>query len=179
MEYVAGEDLKRFIRRAGTLSTGKAIHVAKQVVEGLVEAHRLGVIHRDLKPQNIMIDQDGNAKVMDFGIARFVDTEGLTGSGVMIGTPEYMSPEQVDLRDVDQRADIYSLGVVIYEMVTGAVPFEGQTPLSVAMKHKTEKARDVRELNAQVSAEFAEVISKCMEKAPKIVTRAGRNCCKS
>jgi serine/threonine protein kinase len=167
MEYVAGEDLKRFIRRAGTLSPGKAVHIARQVVEGLMEAHRLGVIHRDLKPQNIMIDQDGNAKIMDFGIARFLDTERLTGSGVMIGTPEYMSPEQVDLRDVDQRADIYSLGVVIYEMVSGRVPFEGETPLGVAMKHKTEKARDIRELNAQVSAELAAIISKCLEKAPE------------
>ncbi len=167
MEYVAGEDLKRFIRRAGTLSPGKTIHIAKQVVEGLIEAHRLGVIHRDLKPQNIMIDQDGNAKIMDFGIARFVDTERLTGSGVMIGTPEYMSPEQVDLREVDGRADIYSLGVVIYEMVSGRVPFDGETALSIAMKHKTEKARDVRELNVQVSPELAGIISKCLEKAPE------------
>ena len=166
MEYVPGEDLKRFIRRAGTLSPGKAIHIAKQVVEGLAEAHRLGVIHRDLKPQNIMIDQDGNAKIMDFGIARFADTERLTGSGVMIGTPEYMSPEQVDLREVDKRADIYSLGVVIYEMVSGRVPFEGETALSIAMKHKTEKARDVRELNVQVSPGFAAIISKCLAKAP-------------
>jgi serine/threonine protein kinase len=167
MEYVAGEDLKRFIRRAGTLSPGKAIHIAKQVVDGLVEAHRLGVVHRDLKPQNIMIDQDGNAKIMDFGIARFADTERLTGSGVMIGTPEYMSPEQVDLREVDRRADIYSLGVVIYEMVSGRVPFEGETALSIAMKHKTEKPKDVRELNGQVSPEFAAIISKCLAKAPE------------
>ena len=165
MEYVAGEDLKRFIRRAGTLSSGKAIDIAKQVCEGLAEAHRLGVIHRDLKPQNIMIDQDGNAKIMDFGIARFVDTDRMTGSGVMIGTPEYMSPEQVELKDVDKRADIYSLGIVLYEMVSGRVPFEGETPLSIAMKHKIEKPRNVREWNPQVSVELAAVISKCMEKA--------------
>ena len=108
----------------------------------MAEAHRLGVVHRDLKPQNIMIDQDGNAKIMDFGIARFVDTERMTGSGVMIGTPEYMSPEQAELKDVDKRADIYSLGVVLYEMVSGRVPFDGETPLSIAMKHKTEKAQE-------------------------------------
>jgi serine/threonine protein kinase len=164
MEHVAGEDLKRFIRRAGTLSSGKAIDIAKQVCEGLAEAHRQGVIHRDLKPQNIMIDQDGNAKIMDFGIARFVDTDRMTGSGVMIGTPEYMSPEQAELKDVDKRADIYSLGIVLYEMVSGRVPFDGETPLSIAMKHKTEKPRSVREWNTQVSAELAAVISKCMEK---------------
>ena len=167
MEYVAGEDLKRFIRRAGTLSSGKAIYIAKQVGEGLSEAHQLGVIHRDLKPQNIMIDQDGNAKIMDFGIARFIDTDRMTGSGVMIGTPEYMSPEQAELKDVDKRADIYSLGVVLYEMVTGRVPFDGGTPLSIAMKHKTEKARNVRDLNSQVSAGLAGLISKCMEKDPR------------
>jgi serine/threonine protein kinase len=166
MEYVAGEDLKRFIRRAGTLSAGKAVNIAKQVGEGLAEAHRLGVIHRDLKPQNIMIDQDGNAKIMDFGIARFIDAEGMTGSGVMIGTPEYMSPEQAELKEVDRRADIYSLGIVLYEMTCGKVPFEGETPLSIAMKHKTEKARNVRELNALIPVGLAVLIAKCMEKLP-------------
>ncbi len=166
MEYVAGEDLKRFIRRAGTLSAGKAINIAEQVGEGLAEAHRMGVIHRDLKPQNIMIDQDGNAKIMDFGIARFIDAEGMTGSGVMIGTPEYMSPEQAELKEVDLRADIYSLGIVLYEMTSGRVPFEGETPLSIAMKHKTEKPRNVRELNALIPVGLASIISKCMEKSP-------------
>ncbi len=164
MEYVAGEDLKRFIRRAGPLSTGKTLLIAKQVAEGLAEAHRLGVIHRDLKPQNVMIDQEGNAKIMDFGIARFVTTEGVTGSGVMIGTPEYMSPEQAELKDVDLRADIYSLGVVMYEMITGRVPFEGETPLSIAMKHKTDRPRPVREINPLASVGLANIIAKCMEK---------------
>lgn len=166
MEYVPGEDLKRFIKRAGSLTSGKAIFIARQVSEGLAEAHRLEVIHRDLKPQNIMIDQDGNARIMDFGIARFVDTDRMTGSGVMIGTPEYMSPEQAELKDVDRRADIYSLGVVLYEMVTGRVPFEGETPLSVAMKHKTETPRNVREINALISKDLAGIILKCMEKDP-------------
>jgi serine/threonine protein kinase len=109
------------------------------VAEGLVEAHRLGVIHRDLKPSNIMIDKDGNARIMDFGIARSMEMKGITGAGVMIGTPEYMPPEQAEAKEVDQRSDIYSLGVILYEMVTGRVPFEGDTALSIAMKHKGEE----------------------------------------
>jgi serine/threonine protein kinase len=102
MEYVPGEDLKSFIRRSGTLSVGKAVAIAGQVCEGLSEAHRLGVVHRDLKPQNIMIDKEGNARIMDFGIARSLSAKGITGSGVMIGTPEYMSPEQAEAKEVDQ-----------------------------------------------------------------------------
>ena len=164
MEYVEGEDLKKFIRRAGQMTTGKAISLAKQVCEGLIEAHRLGVVHRDLKPQNVMIDRDGNARIMDFGLARFVEAESMTGSGVLLGTPEYMSPEQVDLKEVDARSDIYSLGIILYEMVTGRVPFEGETPLSIAIKHKNEKPRDLHELNPLVPESLTRVIYKCLEK---------------
>jgi len=164
MEYVEGEDLKDFIRRAGHITTAKSISIARQICEGLSEAHRLGVIHRDLKPQNVMIDRDGNVRIMDFGLARFSSSEGMTASGVMLGTPEYMSPEQVELKEVDARSDIYSLGVIMHEMVTGRVPFEGETPLSVAIKHKNEKPRDSRELNPLVPESFAKIILKCMEK---------------
>jgi len=143
MEYVPGEDLKSFIRRAELLSAGKAVFIANQVVEGLTEAHRLGVIHRDLKPQNIMIDEEGNARIMDFGIARAVRGKGITAAGVIVGTPEYMSPEQAEVKEVDQRSDIYSLGVILYEMVTGRVPFEGETALGIAMKHKSEMPKAV------------------------------------
>ena len=164
MEFVEGEDLKNFIRRAGTITTPKAISIAKQVCEGLIEAHRLGVIHRDLKPQNIMIDREGNVRVMDFGLARFLEADGVTGSGVMLGTPEYMSPEQVDLKEVDARSDIYSLGVIMHEMVTGRAPFEGQTPISIAIKHKSELPRDSREINPLVPESFSRLILKCLAK---------------
>jgi len=164
MEYVSGEDLKSFIRRADLLSAGKAIFIGRQVCEGLAEAHRIGVIHRDLKPSNIMIYKEGNARIMDFGIARSLKAKGFTGAGVMIGTPEYMSPEQAEVKEVDQRSDIYSLGVILYEMVTGRVPFEGETPLGIAMKHKSETPRDPREINAQIPEDLGSVILKCLEK---------------
>jgi len=164
MEYVPGEDLKSFIRRARQLTVGAAVSIAKQVCEGLVEAHKLGVVHRDLKPQNIMIDKEGNARIMDFGIARSLKTKGITGEGVIIGTPEYMSPEQVEGKEVGQRSDIYSLGVILYEMVTGQVPFEGDTPLSVAMKHKTKAPPDPGKVNAQVPEDLSRLILRCMEK---------------
>ena len=164
MEYVEGQDLKGMIRQSKQLTIGTAISIAKQVSEGLSEAHKLGVIHRDLKPSNIMIDKDGNARIMDFGIARSLKGKGMTGAGVMIGTPEYMSPEQAEAKEVDQRSDIYSLGVIFYEMLTGRVPFEGDTALSIAMKHKGENPKDPREFNAQISEDLSRVILKCLEK---------------
>jgi len=164
MEFVPGEDLKSFIHRAKQLSIGTAISIAKQVCEGLEEAHRLGVVHRDLKPGNIMIDKDGDAKIMDFGIARSLSGRGITGAGVLIGTPEYMSPEQVEGKDIDQRSDLYSLGIILYEMVTGRLPFAGDTPLSVAHKHKYEAPEDPKKLNPQLPDDLARVILKCLAK---------------
>jgi len=165
MEYVPGEDLKSFIHRVGALPIGKAVSIARQVCEGLAEAHRVGVVHRDLKPQNVMIDRDGNARIMDFGIARSMKAKGITGGNVMIGTPEYMSPEQVDGKEADRRSDIYSLGIVLFEMLTGRLPFEGETPLSVAVKQKSEAPPDPRKINPQISEELTDIILKCLEKS--------------
>ncbi len=160
MEYVPGEDLKSLIHRIGALPVGKAVSLAGQVAEGLAEAHRLGVVHRDLKPQNIMIDREGNARIMDFGIARSVAARGITGAGMMIGTPEYMSPEQVEGKEADPRSDIYSLGIILFEMLTGRVPFEGDTPLSVAVMQKTERPPEPKSLNALIPDELNRIILK-------------------
>jgi serine/threonine protein kinase/tetratricopeptide (TPR) repeat protein len=164
MEYVPGEDLKSFIRRVGQLPVGKAVSIAQQICEGLTEAHHHDVVHRDLKPQNIMIDKAGNAKIMDFGIARSITGKGITGNGVMIGTPEYMSPEQVEGKESDHRADIYAVGVIIYEMLTGKVPFEGDSPLTVAVKHKTEEPIPLNLHNAQIPEILNDLILRCMQK---------------
>jgi serine/threonine protein kinase/tetratricopeptide (TPR) repeat protein len=164
MEFVPGEDLKKFIRKSGQLGAGRAVSIAKQICEGLAEAHHIGVVHRDLKPQNIMVDEDGNSRIMDFGIARSLRGKGITGAGVMIGTPEYMSPEQVEGKEVDQRSDIYSLGVILFEMVTGHVPFEGDTPFTIGVKHKSERPRNPRELNSQLPEDLSQVILRCLEK---------------
>ncbi len=164
MEYVPGEDLKSMIRMSGSLSLGMLLKVGRQVCGGLAEAHSLGVIHRDLKPQNIMIDKDGNAKIMDFGIARSIREKRITGPSVMIGTPEYMSPEQAEAKEVDHRSDIYSLGIILYEMATGQLPFEGDTALSVAIKHKTEIPKDPKLLNPHIPDDLNRLILKCLEK---------------
>ena len=164
MEYVPGEDLKSFVKRSERLTEGKALSIAKQICEGLAEAHRIGVVHRDLKPQNIMIDKKGNAKIMDFGIARSLEARGVTEAGMIIGTPDYMSPEQVEGIEADQRSDIYSLGIILYEMVTGLTPYEGETALSIALKHKTELPPDPKDINPQISKELSRIILRCMEK---------------
>ena len=164
MEYVPGEDLKNMIRMSRTMSVGAAVNIARQISEGLAEAHRLGVVHRDLKPGNIMIDREGDVRIMDFGVARTLREKGVTGAGMIVGTPEYMSPEQVEGQEVDEQSDIYSLGIILYEMVTGRRPFEGNTALSVALKQKTETPRNPRELNARIPEALNRLILKCLEK---------------
>ena len=166
MEYVAGENLKSFIRRSGQLTVDKTIGIAAEICAGLAEAHRLGVVHRDLKPQNIMIDQEGAVRIMDFGIARSLKAKSLTRPGVLIGTPEYMSPEQVEGGAADQRSDIYAVGIILYEMLTGRVPFAGDTPIAIALKHKTESPPNPRELNARIPEALSRLVLRCLEKDP-------------
>ena len=164
MEYIEGEDLKSVIKRKRVFKTNEALAYVKQICNGLAEAHRLGILHRDLKPQNVMIDTEGNAKILDFGIARTFEAKGVTQTGMMIGTPDYISPEQVEGKQLDQRSDIYSIGVMLYEMLTGKLPFKGDSALSLAVKHKTEIPISPKKVNDSISEDLNELILKCMDK---------------
>ena len=164
MEYVPGEDLKSFIRRSRRLDIATTVTIAKQVCNGLSEAHDAGIIHRDLKPSNIMIDKEGNAKILDFGIARAVGSQSVTAEGIVIGTPEYMSPEQVEGKESDKRSDIYSFGVILFEMVTGRLPFAADTPFIVAFKQQSERPPQPEGLNPQTPPQLGAIILKCLEK---------------
>jgi serine/threonine protein kinase/tetratricopeptide (TPR) repeat protein/TolB-like protein len=166
MEYVPGEDLKSFIWRSGQLAVGTTIKIAKQVSEGLAEAHRLGIIHRDLKPSNIMIDKEGNARIMDFGIARSFRGEGLTREGIAVGTPAYMSPEQARGQDMDQRTDIWSLGVVLYEMLTGQLPFKGKNEQAVIHSILNDEPEPVTGLRPETTQELGSIVEKALAKSP-------------
>jgi len=164
MEYVSGENLKSFIRRSKQLTLETTISFAKQMCEGLAQAHKLGIVHRDLKPSNIMIDREGHVRIMDFGIAQSHSTKRITGTRMMVGTPEYMSPEQAEAKEVDNRSDIYSLGVLLYEIVSGQLPFDGETPISVILKHREEIPQDPKEIRTQTPKSMSLLILKCLEK---------------
>jgi len=166
-EYVEGENLKALIEREAPLPEREAIELALQVADGLAFAHAQGLVHRDVKPQNVLLTEDGRAKVTDFGIARSVDVHrGLTQTGTVMGTSDYISPEQVRGGRVDACSDIYSLGVVLYELLTGEVPFHGDNFVSVAMQHINEPPPSVREQRPELSLRVDAAIRKAMAKDP-------------
>lgn len=167
MEYVSGMTLKQLINREGGLPLGVGLQIAKQACAGLFAAHEQGVVHRDVKPQNIMLTPHSEVKIMDFGIARPQEREGVTQAGMVMGTPDYMSPEQAQgSAHLDHRSDIYSLGVVFYEMFSGKLPFTGETPMRVAMKHIQDQAPSLRSVNPQVPSSIEALVARCMEKSP-------------
>ena len=166
MEYIAGQDLKGLIRQSGRLTVETAISIARQVGEGLGEAHRLGVVHRDLKPNNILIDREGRAKILDFGIARSLRAKGITVEGMIIGTLGYMSPEQVEGRAVDARSDIFAFGCVLHEMLTGKSAFGRETTAQTIAAVLHEEPPRVSDSGVEIPNELQKIISRCLEKDP-------------
>jgi eukaryotic-like serine/threonine-protein kinase len=165
-EYVKGETLKQRIGRVGALDTQEAIAYAIEVARGLTGAHARQMVHRDIKPQNILIDDEGRAKLTDFGISRQLEQDGMTATGRVLGTTDYVSPEQAMGHPVDPRSDIYSLGVVLYEMLIGQVPFHADSQVGVAMKHVNEELPDVQRRRPGVSAAVALVVERATAKDP-------------
>jgi serine/threonine protein kinase len=163
-EYVEGETLKERIRRQGRLPIAEAVAYAIEIARALGAAHARHIVHRDVKPQNVLIDEEGSAKVTDFGIARTLDEEGLTADGRVLGTTDYVSPEQALGQHVTGQSDLYSLGVVLYEMLTGEVPFKGESQVAVAMKHVRDQIPDVQTMRPEVSAALAAVIETATAK---------------
>jgi eukaryotic-like serine/threonine-protein kinase len=164
-EYVEGETLKDRIRRMGRLPVDEAIAYAIEIARALSAAHARHIVHRDVKPQNVLIDEEGSAKVTDFGIARSLDEdEGLTAEGRVLGTTDYVSPEQALGHDVNGQSDIYSLGIVLYEMLVGDVPFHGENQVAVAMKHVREELPDVQTRRPDVSAGLAAILDRMTDK---------------
>jgi serine/threonine-protein kinase len=164
LEYVEGETLKDRIRRMGRLPIGEAVAYAIEIARALGAAHARHIVHRDVKPQNVLIDEEGSAKVTDFGIARTLEEDGLTADGRVLGTTDYVSPEQALGQHVTGQSDLYSLGIVLYEMLTGEVPFKGENQVAVAMKHVREEVPDVQAKRPEVSAALAAVLDTATAK---------------
>jgi eukaryotic-like serine/threonine-protein kinase len=166
-EYIDGENLKQLLMRTGPLPTRRALELAVEIADALAFAHEHGLIHRDVKPQNVLVSPDGDAKVTDFGIARSLDVEhGVTQTGTVLGTSNYLSPEQASGKQTTQSTDVYSLGVVLYELLTGDVPFPGENFVAVAMKHLNEQPPDLLEQRPDIPLRLAAAVDRALEKNP-------------
>ncbi len=166
-EYVEGENLKEHVVRKGRLRVAEALEIAIEVAGALAFAHEHGLVHRDVKPQNVLLNGDGRPKVTDFGIARSLDVDtGMTQTGTILGTSNYIAPEQASGGSVDQQTDVYSLGVVLYELLAGDVPFPGESFLAVAMKHVNEPPPNLLDLRSDVPLRVAAAVDRALEKDP-------------
>jgi len=166
MEFIEGQDLKSLVAEKGRLSVEETVRIIEQVCLALEAAHYEGVVHRDLKPQNIMIDKQGKAAVMDFGIAHSVESGGMTQTGTLVGTPDYMSPEQVKGERVDARSDLFALGVILYELLTGSLPYKSDTPQASMFKRTSERPRPPIEVDAKIPRLLSDATVKCLEIKP-------------
>jgi serine/threonine-protein kinase len=167
MEYVEGRNLKEIIREYAPLSTDQSINLGRQITEAIQNAHEHHIIHRDIKPHNILVTADGHAKVTDFGIARAVSSATVTHTGDIIGSVHYLSPEQAKGLQSNEQSDIYSLGIVLYELITGKVPYDGETPITIALKHLQEQPVLPSKINPRVDKEFEAVIMRAIAKSPE------------
>ncbi|HVQ31661.1 MAG TPA: serine/threonine-protein kinase, partial [Vicinamibacteria bacterium] len=166
MQYVEGEDLASKVRREGRLPIPRVMSLFRQIAMGIEAAHEMGVIHRDLKPQNIMVDRADHVYVTDFGLARLQESSGMTETGALFGTPHYMSPEQVKGSLLDGRSDIYSLGVILYELLTGEIPFSGGTPYEVMSRRLHQDPRPAAAINPEIPNWLRGVIDRCLTRSP-------------
>ncbi len=164
MEFVEGQDLRSLIHERNKLPPAEAVEIMQQVCRALEAAHAVGVIHRDLKPQNIMRDVNGRVVVMDFGLARTLGGDGMTQTGALVGTMEYMSPEQALAKELDQRSDIFSLGVIFYELLSGAIPFRADSALASLIKRTQERVVPVSDLDETIPAPLSAIVSRCLER---------------
>ncbi|ANX12236.1 hypothetical protein ABE41_009465 [Fictibacillus arsenicus] len=166
MEYVQGKTLKQYIKEHGKISVEESLHIMKQIVSGMAVAHDHGIIHRDIKPHNILITDNGTAKLTDFGIALAITSATITHTNSILGSVHYFSPEQARGGIANAKSDIYSFGAVLYEMVTGRVPFVGESPVSVALKHLQENVIEPRRLNPEIPQSVENIILKALAKNP-------------
>src|SRR5207237_7557752 len=166
-EYIDGENLKELVVRKGRLDIREALEIALEVARGLAFAHQNGLVHRDVKPQNVLLNGDGRAKVTDFGIARTVDVDGMTQTGTVLGTSNYIAPEQATGQRVDAHSDVYALGTVLYELLAGDVPFPGESFVAVAMKHVHEPPPDLLDARRDVPPRVAAAVDRALEKDPE------------
>jgi eukaryotic-like serine/threonine-protein kinase len=164
MEFIEGKDLRSLVHEKQKFSPEEAVEVIQQVCQALDAAHSVGVIHRDLKPQNIMQDPTGRILVMDFGLARTVGGDGMTQTGAIVGTMEYMSPEQALGKDLDQRSDIFALGLILFELLTGKTPFQAESALASLIKRTQERAVSVSDIDARIPGALTGIVSKCLER---------------
>ncbi|MBO0779555.1 MAG: protein kinase, partial [Ktedonobacteraceae bacterium] len=176
MEMIDGTDLRRYLRSRGILAIDRAMLIARDVALGLGAAHRRGIVHRDVKPQNVLVGRDGSIKLTDFGIAsvyKDINDERLTTTGMTLGTVQYYAPEQAQGEIVSPAADVYALGIVMYEMLTGRTPFDGDTPVAVAMQHIQDPPTPPSHLNPDIPPALEEIILRCLEKVPEMRFRDG------
>jgi len=168
MEFVEGRDLRALIHEAKKFSPEEAVEIIQQVCQALEAAHGVGVIHRDLKPQNIMRENTGRILVMDFGLARTIEGDGMTQVGALVGTMEYMSPEQALAKELDQRSDLYTLGLILYELLTGKMPFNAESALASLIKRTQERAIPVSDHDEKIPGALSGIVSKCLERDPNL-----------